>query len=60
MLLGAPRTIQLRLITAMESLSPAERRQLADLLERWLAAAGISYTNPPMIGEDDDIDGDTL
>ena len=51
---GAPRTIQLRLVTAMDSLSPAERHQLAELLERWLGAAGISYTSPPMMGEEDD------
>ena len=50
----APRTIQLRLVTAMESLSPAERGHLANLLERWLNAAGISYTTPPMMGEEDD------
>src|SRR3954465_8300911 len=35
LLRGAPRTIQTRLITAMEALSSDERRQLADLLERW-------------------------
>jgi DNA-binding MarR family transcriptional regulator len=51
---GAPRTIQLRLVTAMDSLSPAERQQVADLLERWLGAAGINYTSPPMMGEEDD------
>src|SRR5258708_668478 len=54
---GAPRTIQLRLITALDSLSTAERRQLADLLERWLGTAGISYTSPPMMGEEDDDEG---
>jgi DNA-binding MarR family transcriptional regulator len=54
LLVGAPRTIQLRLITAMEHLSAADRRQLADLLERWLTAAGISYSSPPMMGEEDD------
>ena len=51
---GAPRTIQRRLVTAMESMSAAERHQLAELLETWLGAAGISYTSPPMMGEEDD------
>lgn len=50
---GAPRTIQRRLVTAMETLPPADRRRLADLLERWLGAAGVSFTAPPMMGEDD-------
>jgi Transcriptional regulators len=48
---GAPRTIQTRLMTAMDKLAPAERRHLADLLEKWLFAAGISFTAPPMMGE---------
>jgi DNA-binding MarR family transcriptional regulator len=54
LLKGAPRTIQLRLVTGMDALSPAERRQLADLLERWLTASGVSYSSPPMMGEEDD------
>ena len=54
LLKGAPRTIQFRLVTAMDKLSLAERRQFADLFERWLSAAGISYTSPPMMGEPDD------
>jgi DNA-binding MarR family transcriptional regulator len=56
LLKGAPRTIQERLITAMESFSAPERHQLASLLERWLITAGISVTNPPMVGEEDDAD----
>src|SRR3954465_6252178 len=39
---GAPRTIQIRLMNAMEKMPAGERRELADLLEKWLAAAGIS------------------
>lgn len=54
LLKGAPRTIQVRLINAMEKLTPPERRQLADLFELWLRSAGISYTSPPMMGEDDE------
>lgn len=60
LLLDAPRTIQRRLMTAMESLSPAERRDLADMLERLLAAAGISYTSPPMMGEEEDEGSDIV
>ena len=56
-LAGAPRTIQLRLLTGMDSLDSAERRQLADLLERWLTASGVSYSSPPMMGEEDDDEG---
>lgn len=54
LLRGAPRTIQRRLVAAMDSLSADERRQLADLLERWLGAAGISFSSPPMMGELDE------
>jgi DNA-binding MarR family transcriptional regulator len=50
---GAPRTIQIRLMTAMEKMPPAERRGLADLMEKWLVSAGISFTAPPMMGESD-------
>jgi DNA-binding MarR family transcriptional regulator len=52
----APRTIQKRLITALESLSPPERHQLANLLERWLISAGVSMTDPPMMDEEEDAD----
>jgi DNA-binding MarR family transcriptional regulator len=54
LLRGAPRTIQLRLITALDSLTADDRHQLAELLEHWLGAAGISYSSPPMMGEEDD------
>jgi DNA-binding MarR family transcriptional regulator len=50
---GAPRTIQVRLMTAMEKMPTAERRDLADLMEKWLVSAGISFTAPPMMGEAD-------
>ena len=55
---GAPRTIQLRLVTAMERMSAAERSQLASLLEKWLTNAGISFTSPPMMGEAGEIEED--
>jgi DNA-binding MarR family transcriptional regulator len=50
---GAPRTIQVRLMTAMEKMPTPERRELADLMEKWLVCAGISFTAPPMMGEAD-------
>jgi DNA-binding MarR family transcriptional regulator len=53
---GAPRTIQLRLMGAMEKLSKSEQRDLANLLEKWLLSAGISFTTPPMMGEVEEID----
>lgn len=51
---GAPRTIQARLMTAMEKMSADDRKNLADLIERWLDAARISYASPPMLDEPDD------
>jgi DNA-binding MarR family transcriptional regulator len=56
LLTDAPRTIQRRLMAAMDTMSADDRRLLADLLERWLQAAAISYSSPPMIGEEDDIE----
>jgi DNA-binding MarR family transcriptional regulator len=52
LLVGAPPTIQVRLMTAMSTLPLEDRAQLTNLLEAWLDAAGISYTSPPMMGED--------
>ncbi|HET9426152.1 MAG TPA: MarR family winged helix-turn-helix transcriptional regulator [Gemmatimonadaceae bacterium] len=54
LLVGAPRTIQTRLMTAFETLSAQEQQQLADLLGKWIDAAGISRSAPPMMGEADD------
>ena len=51
---GAPETIQVRLVAALETLPPGDRAQLAALLSKWLDAAGINYTSPPMLGEADD------
>jgi DNA-binding MarR family transcriptional regulator len=53
LLRGAPRTIQSRLIAAMERLDPHERQMLADLLEKWLTAANMSAPVPPMMGEEE-------
>jgi DNA-binding MarR family transcriptional regulator len=54
LLVGAPETIQVRLMGALQQLNPAERKQLAQLLSKWLDAAGINYASPPMMGEADD------
>ena len=54
LLVGAPETIQVRLMTALTQLAPAERKQLAQLLSKWLDAAKINYASPPMIGEPDE------
>ena len=51
---GAPETIQVRLMAALETLSPADRGQLATLLTKWLDAAGINSASPPMLGENDE------
>jgi DNA-binding MarR family transcriptional regulator len=52
----APRTISGRLLAALEQFSPTEQRQLADLLDAWIQAAGISVTSAPMMGEDDEFE----
>ena len=54
LLSGAPETIQVRLMTALETMAAADRAQLANLLTKWLDAAGINYTSPPMLGETDE------
>jgi DNA-binding MarR family transcriptional regulator len=53
-LVGAPETIQVRLVQALETMGPSDRHHLAVLLSKWLDAAGINYATPPMIGEPDD------
>jgi len=54
LLQGAPETIQTRLVTALDQLAAAERKQLAQLLSKWLDAAKINYASPPMMGEAED------
>lgn len=53
LLVGAPETIQVRLVAALGHLDASERKQLAQLLTKWLDAAGINYSSPPMMGEDE-------
>jgi DNA-binding MarR family transcriptional regulator len=53
-LVGAPETIQVRLVNALDQLPSSDRKQLADLLSRWLEAARIPLSGPlPMMGEDE-------
>jgi len=52
-LTGAPQTVQVQLMLALERMSIDQRRTLADLLEQWLGIAGIETGMPPMIFEDD-------
>ena len=51
LLVGAPETIQVRLVAALQQMQSGERKQLAQLLSKWLDTAGISYASPPMMGE---------
>ena len=44
-------TAQQRLVEGLDSLATAEARRLADALEGWLAAAGISTGEPPLFFE---------
>lgn len=54
LLVGAPETIQSRLMAALQELNSYERKQLAQLLTKWLDAAAISYASPPMLNEADE------
>jgi DNA-binding MarR family transcriptional regulator len=51
LLRGAPTTIQMQLMSAMDRLQSNERDTLADLLEKWLREAKIDFAMPPMLGE---------
>lgn len=53
LLVGAPETFQMRLMHALGELPAGERKQLAHLLSKWLDTAGISYSSPPMMGEEE-------
>jgi DNA-binding MarR family transcriptional regulator len=48
----APVTVQENLVRAFRSLTPAERRGLADGFEAWLAAAGLQDAPTTMFFED--------
>jgi DNA-binding MarR family transcriptional regulator len=53
LLTGAPQTIQTQLMGAMRHMPVSDQHQLANLLETWLKEAGIDFSAPPMMGEDD-------
>ena len=48
---GAPKTVQSRLLDALERLSPDELHSLASQLQHWLEGAGIDTSPAPMLGE---------
>lgn len=47
----APEAVQVRLVRALDALTAAERRTLADLLTRWAREASIDGAAPPLFGE---------
>ncbi|HVZ78930.1 MAG TPA: MarR family transcriptional regulator [Gemmatimonadaceae bacterium] len=52
LLAGAPVTVQEKMLEGAESLSAAERRQMADLLSRWVRASGLEDGEPPLLFDD--------
>ncbi|HTE45644.1 MAG TPA: MarR family winged helix-turn-helix transcriptional regulator [Gemmatimonadaceae bacterium] len=53
LLVNAPTTIQMQLVTALRAMPGVEQIALADLLERWVREAKIDLAAPPMLGEED-------
>jgi DNA-binding MarR family transcriptional regulator len=51
---GAPTTVSMELIAALQRMGRGDRDTLAVLLERWMREANIDFTTPPMLGEEDD------
>ena len=54
LLAGAPVTVSMQLMDALERMSREDRDTLADLLERWLREANVDIATPPMMGEEED------
>lgn len=52
-LADAPATVQINLIEGLQKLPAEQRRELADLLERWLSNSGVDLAAPPMLFEDE-------
>ena len=53
-LADAPTTVQIQLIDGLNTFTPEQRHDLAELLDRWLAASGVDVAaTPPMMFEDD-------
>jgi DNA-binding MarR family transcriptional regulator len=52
-LVNAPSTIQMRLITSLQAMPVEDAAALANLLRLWLAGAGIDMVGAPMLGEDE-------
>lgn len=54
LLVKAPPTVQVSLVTGIRRLPPEHREQLAALMREWLTAAGVDLSStPPMLMEDD-------
>lgn len=48
---GAPELVQTELLRGLEKLEPAEVRELAGLLGKWVQAAGLAHEEPAMFFE---------
>jgi len=58
LLVKAPPTFQVNLITGLRRLSPEHRVQLAALMHQWLVASGLDLSSAqPMMGEDEGTPG---
>ncbi|HEY9227390.1 MAG TPA: MarR family winged helix-turn-helix transcriptional regulator [Gemmatimonadaceae bacterium] len=54
LLAGAPSTVSMELMSALDRMPSEDGDTLADLLERWLREAKIDLAVPPMFGEEED------
>jgi DNA-binding MarR family transcriptional regulator len=57
LLAGAPTTVSMQLMDALNRMGREDRDSLADLLERWLRTAKIDFATPPMMGEGEEEEG---
>lgn len=53
LLAGAPTTVSMELMAALQRMARDDRETLADLLERWLKDANVDFAIPPMVGEEE-------
>src|SRR6476619_6105100 len=49
LLAGAPVTVSMQLMDALNRMGREDRDSIADLLERWLRSANIDFASPPMM-----------
>ena len=57
LLAGAPTTVSMQLMEALNRMGREDRDSLADLLERWLRTANVDFATPSMMGEGEDEEG---